>query len=68
MAVRLIPILGLLLLIGCASTPQKWAVEKIVVTRDANGKMLVIEETYVPVVPFNFWSTVIDLGKKAGGL
>ena len=60
------------LLISCASGPQKWAVEKIVVTRDVDGKALRVEETYVPVVPFNFWSTLVDVavgaGKKAGGL
>jgi hypothetical protein len=66
---RLLYITMISLLMGCASTgPQKWATEKIIVTRDIDGKVLVVEEHYVPVVPFNFWSTLIDIGKKAGGL
>ena len=67
MVKRLLCITFVLLLTGCATTdPQKWATEKIVVTTyTEKGK---VEEHYTPVVPFNFWSTLVDIGKKAGGL
>jgi starvation-inducible outer membrane lipoprotein len=69
---KLLCITFVLLLMGCATAPQKWVIEKRVVTRDSTGSVITIEDHYAPVVPFNFWSTLVDVavgtGRKAGGL
>jgi hypothetical protein len=72
---KLLSIFTLFLLIGCASVSvqtQKFTLTQRVIETEPSGKVIIIKDTYEPVVPFNFWSSVIDMavsaGKKAGGL
>lgn len=75
---RLLCITLILLIMGCA-TMQKADKDTVdmkltqrVVTTDGAGNVLYIQDTLVPAVPFNFWSTLLKVGvgaaKKAGGL
>jgi hypothetical protein len=69
-------VLSVVLLMGCATTQvvqtQKFTLTQRVIETEPLGKVIIIKDTYEPVVPSNFWSTVIDMavsvGKKAGGL
>lgn len=67
----------LALLVACASNPtiiesQKFTLVQRVIETTPNGQVVIIKDTYEPVVPFNFWDTVYDMavsvGKKTGGL
>jgi len=67
----------IILLMGCANQSvivesQKFTLVQRVVETTPKGEVIIIKDTYEPVVPFNFWSTVIDMAvgvsKKAGGL
>jgi hypothetical protein len=66
--------LTFVLLTSCATTqaPQKWAITEKVVYYDRHGEVNATTVRLVPVKPFNFWSTLYDIGvgvaKKQGGL
>lgn len=78
---RLLCIAFVILLMGCA-TMQKAEkdvidmklTQRVVTTCATNddGNMVCTQDTLVPAVPFNFWSTLLKVGigaaKKAGGI